>query len=265
MAQVSRPMQIALLATLLLAAVWFVALRPKPSSGGGGAAAPAASAPAGGAAPGVSGLKTAIDKAHGAVATASGDAERAAQSSADGSQPPAAPSAPVGQAPARPATPGPAPAAHAPAASAPAASAPAAHAPAAVHAPAARGRSTRGAAGRRAAPRHRAHGPVAIVKAALGAHLAVAIAFVDDGTADARAVAQEMRHVPTFGGHAVVLTAPLRSLSDYSFITNAVQVTVAPTVVIVDRRGRATTIVGFADRGEIAQRLADALAVKPAR
>jgi len=243
-------MQIALLATVLLAAVWFVALRPKSSNGGESAAAPppaAQSTPAAasGAAPGVSGLKRAIDKAHGAVTTASGDAERAARSSADGSQAAApAPSAPA--APART----PVGAAHAPVT--------------AAHAPAAPRRPAHGAAGHRAA-RHRAHGPVAIVKAALGAHLAVALAFVDDSTADARAVAQEMRHVPTFGGRAVVLTVPLSQLSDYAFITNTVQVTVAPTVVIVDRRGRASTIVGFADRGEIEQRLADALAVKPAR
>jgi len=238
-------MQIALLATVLLAAVWFVALRPKPSNGGGSGAAPAPAAQtppaANGAAPGVAGLKRAIGRAHGAVSTANGDAERAAQSSADGTA-------------AKPA---------APAASAPHASTAPAHGRAA-HAPAASRRSTPGAAGHRAARRH-AHGPVAIAAAALSAHLALAIAFVDDGTADARAVAREMRHVSTFRGRAVVLTAPLSRLSAFDFITNAVQVTVAPTVVIVDRRGRASTIVGFADRGEIEQRLADALAVKPKR
>src|SRR6185312_414416 len=96
MSQVSRPMQIALAATLLLAAVWFVALRPKGSNAGAPAAAVAPAAPAtSGAAPGVAGLKRAIDKAHGAVTTASGDAERAAQSNAGGAQPPAALSAPA--------------------------------------------------------------------------------------------------------------------------------------------------------------------------
>jgi hypothetical protein len=242
-------MQVALLATLLLVAVWFVALRPKSPNGGPAAPAPAAqtapaAAAANGAAPGVSGLKRAIDNAHGAVATASGDAQRAAQSSADGSQPPAPPSAPAGQAPA---------------------AAPAQAPVVAAHVPSASGRSTRGAGGGRRARHHAAHGAVAIAAAALKAHLALALAFVDNGTADARAVAQEMRHVSTFGGRAVVLTAPLSRLSDFDFITNTVQVTVAPTVVIVDRRSRATTIVGFADRGEIEQRLADAVAVKPAR
>jgi len=237
MSQVSRPMQIALAATLLLAAVWFVALRPKSSNAGGAPApapAPAAQAPtasSSGAAPGVAGLKRAIAKAHGAVATANGDASRAASSSADGSA--------VASAPARPA-------AHAPTATAQAPARPRAIAKPTVR-------------------RRHGHGPVAAVTAALLAHKAIAIAFVDDGTADAHAVAQEMRHVSSFGGRAVVLSVPLSQLSAYAFITNTVQVTIAPTVVIVDRRGRASTIVGFADRGEIAQRLADALAVKPKR
>jgi len=228
-------MQIALAATLLLAAVWLVALRPKSSNGEGApAAAPAAQAPASssnGAAPGVAGLKRAIDAAHGAVATANGDAARAANSSAEGTAPSAAPAKPASHAPAAPA-----------------------------QAPA-----TPRTVGEPAAHRRHARGPAAAVTAALLAHKAVAIAFVDSSTADARAVAQEMRHVSDFRGRAVVLSVPLAQLSTYAFITNTVQVTIAPTVVIVDRRGRATTIVGFADRGEIEQRLADALAVKPRR
>lgn len=226
-------MQIALVATLLLAVVWFVALRPR-SSAGGSAPAPAAQAPASqasgsGAAPGVAGLKSAIDKAHGAVQTANADAQRAASSSADGTTP-AAPASGT----AAGARPRPHPQPHA-------------AAPAARHHHAG------------------AHGPLRVVLAALHAHKALAIAFLDANSADARAVAQEMRHVSNFGGRAVVLSLPLSRLSDYDFITNKVQVTVAPTVVIVDRRAHATEIVGFTDRGEIEQRLADALAVKPAR
>src|SRR3954468_1819154 len=85
MSHVSRPMQVALAAVLLLLVVWFVALRPKPSSGEDAASAPAqtAPAPAGGAAPGTEGLTNAIDKAHGAGAPADADAQRAAQSDAD--------------------------------------------------------------------------------------------------------------------------------------------------------------------------------------
>src|SRR5215207_2342385 len=225
MDRVSRPMQVLLAVTLLFAALWFVALRPKSSAGGesADATAPAVQttpAPSSGAAPGVEGLKGAVEQANGAVATANGDAERAARTSADGS-------------------------------AAARASAPAAPAPEGVTAEPARAAAT---------PRRTGSPQVRAVKAALRDHKAVAIAFIDPRTADARAVAQEMRHVGHFGGRAVTVTAPLAKLSAYAFITNEVEVTVAPTVVIVDPRRRATTIVGFADRTEIEQRLADALA-----
>lgn len=230
-------MQILLAVTLLFAALWFVALRPKSSAGGESASAPATAAqttpvPASGAAPGTAGLKGAIDKAHGAVATAYGDAARAEQSNADGSAAAATRAAPSGGAgtssAASPTT---------------AAKPQTGHGAALAHQPA-------------ASPQVRA------VKSALRHHKAVAIAFVDPNTADARAVAQEVRHVSHFGGRAVTLAVPIAQLSDYDFITNKVEVTVAPTVVIVDPRRRATTIVGFTDRGEIEQRLADALATK---
>jgi hypothetical protein len=243
MTQVSRPMQIALAATLLLLAVWFVALRPKSSTHAESAAAPSAApaqttqAPAGPTAPGTAGLTRAVDKAHGAVTTANGDAARAEQTSADGATPAGSASGPAQ----------PSAAANA------GASARAATPPAKPHARHAAAPARRRAA---ASPRVRA------VKAALRDHRAVAIAFVDPHTADARAVAGEIRHVSHFGGRAVTLAVPLTSLSAYDFITKSVEVTVAPTVVIVDPRRHATTIVGFADRGEIEQRLADALAVK---
>ena len=239
MSQVSRPMQIALAATLLVLVVWFVALRPKPalhddSAATPPAAAPATPAPTGATAPGAAGLGRAVEKAHGAVTTANGDAARAEQTSADGA------------APAR-ATTG---AAH-PAASARTGAGAAAHVakPATHHGAAAAHRRTAGA-------------QVLAVKSALRHHRAIAIAFVDPRTADARAVAGEMRHVSHFGGRAMTLAVPLSKLSDYAFITKSVEVTVAPTVVIVDPRRRAATIVGFADRGEIEQRIADALAAK---
>jgi hypothetical protein len=189
MTQVSRPMQIALGATLLLLAVWFVALRPKPSS------SPEAAAPA-----------------------------------------------PV------------------PAQTTPAPVAPVVPEPTRAAARPARAKAGEGdVASRR--PIH-TRGPVASVRAALKLHKAIAIAFVDSATADSQAVERELLHVSHFGGRAFTIAAHLADLSDYGFITKTVEVTVAPTVVIVDPRHRASTIVGFADRGEIEQRLADALAVK---
>jgi hypothetical protein len=218
MSQVSRPMQIALAATLLVLVVWFVALRPKPTTTEEAAApAPAPAQTSSGAAPGTDGLTGAIDQAREAAGTAGGDAE---QGGAD---------APVA--------------------------------------------STRSSDARAAAagdvavsrqPIH-THGPVASVRAALKLHKAIAIAFVDSATADSHAVERELLHASHFGGRAFTIAVPLADLSDYDFITNSVQVTVAPTVVIVDPLHRATAIVGAADRGEIEQRLADALAVAAKR
>jgi len=218
MSQVSRPMQIALAATLLFLAVWMVALRPKSQSGGEAPApAPAAQPSSSGAAPGTEGLTRAVDKAHEAVTTANGAAEPAARNGAE------APAASAG-APAR--------------------------------------AGDRSSARISTKPIH-THGPVASVRAALRMHKAIAIAFVDSATADSRAVDRELLHVSHFGGRAFTLSVPLADLSDYGFITKSVEVTVAPTVVIVNPQRRATTIVGAADRGEIEQRLADALKAKP--
>jgi len=222
-------MQIALAATLLLAVVWFVALRPKPSTGGQSASTPPApaqttAAPSTGAAPGTAGLKGAVDKANGAVATADADARRAAQTSADGSTTTAGGAAASAGASASPDA--------------------AAAEPADAAKPSTPSREVR------------------LARSALREHKALALAFVDPRTADARAVAREIGQVSTFDGRAVVLAVPLAQLSDYGFITREVEVTVAPTVVIVDPLRRARTIVGFSDRGEIEQRLADAVAVK---
>jgi hypothetical protein len=241
MSQVSRPMQILLAATVLFAVAWFVALRPKPSDAGGGAPAPAAAPTA----PGVKGLTTAIRDAHGAVATAGAAGRRSA-----------------GAAGARTDAPG-----------AGAAGAPARGEAAGMTA-SARVTASHGAVATRATPavaprahrhattpaRGRADRRAAAVRAALAHHRAIAIAFVDPHTADSRALAGELAHVSRFGGRALTLSVSIGELSRFSAITREVQVTTAPTTVIVARDGGATTIVGFADRFEIQQRLADAVA-----
>jgi hypothetical protein len=266
MTQVSRPMQLLLLVTVLVAGVWFVALRPKASGGDAGTApAPHASAP------GVRGLTTAIAKAHGAVATANGDAARAAGSSADGATQTGGASAGIAGAAGASST-----AAHRHhgarvahrhhAASAAhrhhaASAAHRHHAASSAHRHHAAVRARRAARSAhahrvaRARARHRVH----LVDAALRHHRAIAIAFVDPSAADSRAVAQELAHVSSFHGRALVLSAPISQLSSFDAVTHDVQVTVAPTVVIVAPNGKATTVVGFADRVELQQRLADAL------
>jgi hypothetical protein len=60
MSQVSLPVRIALLVAIAFAGVWFVALRPKADSS-------SSSSPSAQSAPGETGLKRAVDKAHGVV------------------------------------------------------------------------------------------------------------------------------------------------------------------------------------------------------
>jgi hypothetical protein len=86
--QVSRPMQIALVAVVLLAGIWFTVLRPKADTG---SPAPVAAQPAP-VAPGVKGLTSAVDKAKGAAATS--DAANARIQAATGARSAAAAATP---------------------------------------------------------------------------------------------------------------------------------------------------------------------------
>src|SRR6202011_418883 len=125
MTQLSRPFQIALLALVMFALVWLVALRGRSGGSGSGSPAsavtPAPSAASGaqkaatptpvyhGAAPGVEGLTRAIDKAHGAVAQSQQHAkqleEKAAQASSSASAGAAAGASPAPSAPVTPLAP----------------------------------------------------------------------------------------------------------------------------------------------------------------
>jgi hypothetical protein len=86
--------------------------------------------------------------------------------------------------------------------------------------------------------------------------------FYNPAGADDRAVRQELAAVPTERGRVVKLAVPLADLSRYSVVTSHVAVNESPTLVLIAGTHSATTIVGFADRFEIAQRVTDALAVR---
>ncbi len=244
MDQVSRPMQIALLAVVFFAAVWFVALRPKPPGGGAPvpAAAPAASAgaadPTGGAtAPGVKGLTGAIAKAHGAVNLSEQSAHSLAQQSAQVSGDTPTSSTPAATpAPAKPATGAPT--------------------------------ATRAKPGhRRAGARHRGHrahhrgvpGPRRAT-AALADHKVLAVLFFNPRAADDRAVRRAFLRQRTHKGKVVLIAVPLAQLASYTAVTRKVPVTGSPTVVVIDRRGTPDSLVGFLDPVEIANHIDDALA-----
>lgn len=98
------------------------------------------------------------------------------------------------------------------------------------------------------------------VARALAQRKVIALLFYNPAGYDDRAVKQELQSVPVHAGRVVKLAVPISELSRYSVVTTQVSVTTSPTLVLVDRHAQAATIVGFADRFEIAQRVEDALA-----
>lgn len=97
------------------------------------------------------------------------------------------------------------------------------------------------------------------VERALAEHKVLAVLFYNPNAPDDLAVKRELAAIPTHSGRVLKLAVPLSELAGYTAITAQVQVSQSPTLVVVDRRGRASTIVGFADTFEIAQRIAGAL------
>jgi hypothetical protein len=213
MSQVSRPVQIAFLAVIAFAGVWFVALRPKAPST---ASAPS---PVAHSAPGVTGLKRAVGKAHGVV----NDSNRA-----QGVPHPIA---------ATPSAGGGSPSATAPAPASPGAAAPA---PAAT-------------------PPSRYHGTVGRVEQALAAHRTVAILFYNPAAPDDRAVEGALDHVNRHQGRVATFDAPISQLSRYGPITTKAAVFGSPTVVIVSPSGQAGALTGYVDPLELQQRIDDAV------
>jgi hypothetical protein len=222
MDSVSRPLIALLLSTVAVFAVWFVALKPSSSgSGGGGASNQGA-------------LTSAITKAHQAVATSA-----AASVAHGGTVLTAKPAGARGAATAATAA---TPLASSTAPRTASKTASRAHTPTTLTTP--------------TTPAHRAN----TVTRALNADKTLALLFYNPAAADDRAVRKELAAVPVHRGRVVKLAVPLSELARYQAVTNSVMVSVSPTLVLIDSAHHASTLVGFSDRFEIAQRVADALA-----
>jgi hypothetical protein len=230
--QVSMPLRIAFVATLLLIAAWFTVLKPGDDAGEAplpAAAPPAAEASGGPTAPGVTGLVTAVDKAKGAAAVS--DA-RNAQTDLP---------APEGGSTA--ATP----------------------AQGAAGASAGAG-SVAQAASRKAARKPKDAGDhSARYLRALRAGKVVVLLFWERKAADDRAVRAAVRRVDRRGGKVVVGIEPIGDLADFEAITTGVQVTEAPTVLVISPQRTARAVVGFTTTAELDQLVADARRAATAR
>jgi hypothetical protein len=238
MAQLSRPFQVGLAAVAVLGAAWLLLLRPHttPSSSGSGspASAPAPAAPSAapkgsatyhGSAPGVAGLSRAIAKANAAVATSQQNAKQLEEKSAQASS--ATATATAGATATKPA---------------PASGAPA---PAKVSLKPV----TPGAASRSAAL-VRQHA----VEAQLAKGRIVVILFWDSKGADDRAVHSALRTLSSQHGLGIsVQEASANQVASFGTITRGLQVYGTPTVLIVDKQGKAKTLTGLQDAYGIAQ------------
>jgi hypothetical protein len=252
MTQISRPFQIALLAMVVLAGVWFFALQGHSSSGGTStpASTPAAasSPPAGaaqakgagsptpiynGAAPGVKGLSRAIANAHKAVATSEHNAQHLAEKSAAASN----------------------------TASTPATTPVAPTAPTTVH------KVTVHTVNKHVAPTHK----VTVVKVAAPAAGAkstvkglpkmqvaveselkkgklVAILFWNPKATVDVSVQKELQAVGrSLGGKIVIHDANANQVGEFGTITRAVQVYQTPTILLVNKTGQTTIVTGLTD------------------
>jgi hypothetical protein len=264
-------MQIALVAVVLLAGMWFTVLKPKPadSSAPVAAATPAAtpttasSAPV---APGVKGLASAIDKAKAASATS--DATNAKiQSATGGTASTAAPAATATKTSTAAKSTAPKSTAKAKATK------PAAAKPGTKAAPAAAATTAKPitpkpavtkaaptAAAKPAAPATPAADvdPSDRLLAYLSKGKTLVILFEGKGADDKAARTAVHRTAKADPKHVISAYVPITDVGKYEAITSDVEILAAPTVLVIGTDGKATPLAGYVDAGVIQQAVADA-------
>jgi hypothetical protein len=224
-------MQIALVAVVLLAGMWFTVLRPKPDAGAPApvAATPAADASSAPVAPGAKGLASAVDKAKAASAT-SDAANAKLQAATAGPSTAAKPAA---------------------AAKAKAVAKPVA---------AARKPGTKAATAQAVAAKPPTAATVDPSKRLL-AHLAkgktLVILFYGDGADDAAARKAVHRTALKDSKNVVSAYVPISQVGRYDAITREVNVMTFPTVLVIGADRKATPLTGFLDTRTIQQAVGD--------
>jgi hypothetical protein len=241
--QVSRPMQIALVAVVLLAGMWFTVLKPKPEGAVSApapatpAATPAADASAAPAAPGTTGLANAVDKAKGAASTsdaanakvqaATGDSSAAAKPSADAAAKPAATKAKAKAKPTK--------------------------SVAAARKPGTKAATKKAAAAQPAV----AVDPSDRLLAYLPKGKTLVILFYGKGADDA-AARKAVHRTALKDQRMVSAYVPISKVGAYEAITAGVDVLTSPTVMVIGTNHKATTLTGFIEAATVQQAVGDA-------
>ncbi|MCW3011907.1 MAG: hypothetical protein JWO90_2311, partial [Solirubrobacterales bacterium] len=83
------------------------------------------------------------------------------------------------------------------------------------------------------------------------------VLFFSDVASDDRAVRRALLAADRHAGKVVVRVAPIARVADYAAITEGVDVTQAPTLLVIGRQNRARRIVGFTDTKGIDQLVSD--------
>ncbi len=224
-----------LVATLAAFGLWYVELKPGPSTSSGSQ--------------GVGTYQSAINKAHQAVATSNAANARLGAPTKTGAAP-ASPTPAKTTAPAKTALPAKTATASPKAAASPKIATPAKPAKSTAEAKVAPAKTVSAAQ------------QVSLITSAIVAHKVVAVLFYNPAAADDVAMEHELSSVPTHGGSVVKLAVPVSELTNFAVITQQIPVVTAPTLVLINGSRQATTITGFADTLEISQRVDDALPAK---
>jgi hypothetical protein len=255
-------MQIALVAVVLLAGMWFTVLKPKPATDSAAvapvAATPTSSAPV---APGVKGLTSAVDKAKAAAATS--DAANAKIQKATGSGP-AASSPAAAAKPAKPAVAKATPTAskgtkHATPAKAKAKTTAATKTGAKAAAPVAAKTKPAAAAPSTAATKPAAHvDPSDRLLAYLAKGKTLVILFHGAGADDQAARKAVHRTALADPKHVVSAYIPIGDVGKYEAITSDVHILSAPSILVIGTDGKATLLTGYVDAAVVRQTVGDA-------
>ena len=128
--------------------------------------------------------------------------------------------------------------------------------------PPTRARRARARAKTKPAVKHTPQQRQTVIEKGLNHHKVLAILFFNPAAADDRAVKHELDEIPARGGKVVKLAVPLSELTRYPVITNQVQVTESPTLVLIDGQRKADLLTGYLDQLELSQRVSDAVAVE---
>jgi hypothetical protein len=222
--QLSLPFRIALVALVVVGAVWFVALRPKSGSEASPATTPA---------PGVTGLANDVSKAKGAVDASSAGAAKteAAANAVGGSGTATKSTAAKPAAPAKTAK---------PAAKPKAAAKPAPK-------PAKPGLADDAAPGDPSRP----------LLADIDAGKVVVVLFWNKNGSDDRATRSALRAIDRHHGKVVATAIPVSDVGKYEAITRGAQINESPTVLVIGAGGKARAITGYTEANEIDQAVSD--------